>query len=91
MDVVAQVRELAEKNGIEISNIVAKLGGNGSGEKAVKTRKKVEPKYQHPTDPDIKWSGQGRKPRWVLDYIGTDKYDANNPEHVAKKVQLLIR
>ena len=91
LDVVAQVRELAEKNCIQISDIVAKLGGNGSGEKATKTRKKVEPKYQHPTDLDIKWSGQGRHPKWVLEYIGTDKFDASNPDHVAKKEALLLR
>ncbi len=90
IDVVAQVRELAEKNDIEISDIISKLGGNGSGEKTTKNRKKVEPKYQHPTDPNVKYSGQGRKPRWVLDYIGTDKYDASNPEHVAKIGELLI-
>lgn len=90
IDVVAQVRELAEKNGIEISDIVAKLGGNGLAEKTTKTRKKVQPKYRHPTDPDIKWSGQGRHPTWVLDYIGTDKFDASNPEHVAKIGELSI-
>lgn len=90
-DVVAQVRELAEKNGIEISDIVAKLGGNGSGEKTTKTRKKVQPKYQHPTDPDIKWSGQGMTPKWVLAYIGTDNFDKTNPEHVAKRDELLIK
>lgn len=89
-DVVAQVRELASQNGIEVSEIISKLGGELSGAKQAKTRKRVKPKYQHPTDPTIKWSGQGRHPKWVLDYIGTDKYDANNSKQAKKKSELLI-
>ena len=32
-----------------------------------KTKKtsKVAPKYAHPENPDLTWTGRGRKPKWV--------------------------
>lgn len=28
----------------------------------------VKPKYQHPENPMVTWSGRGRRPRWVQDW-----------------------
>lgn len=30
-----------------------------------KERKRVPPKYRHPENPDLTWTGRGRKPKWV--------------------------
>lgn len=32
------------------------------------------PKYRHPTNPDLTWSGKGRRPAWLTDLLleGTD-------------------
>lgn len=30
---------------------------------------KVAPKYRHPEDPSLTWTGRGNKPRWVKDWI----------------------
>lgn len=38
-----------------------------------KKRKAVAPKYAHPENPDITWSGRGRKPRWVTEALGAGK------------------
>jgi len=27
------------------------------------------PKYRHPENPDLTWSGRGRKPRWITEAI----------------------
>lgn len=29
------------------------------------------PKFQHPTNPDLTWSGRGRRPRWVTEALET--------------------
>ncbi len=37
------------------------------------SRSKVAPKYASPDDPSQTWSGRGRKPRWVQEYLDSGK------------------
>ncbi len=38
---------------------------------------KAEPKYQHPEDAEKKWSGRGKKPKWITEYVdGGGKLDS---------------
>lgn len=30
---------------------------------------KSPPRYRHPEDPTVTWTGRGRKPAWVLEHI----------------------
>lgn len=30
----------------------------------------AQPKYRHPTNPDLVWAGRGKRPRWVIDFLG---------------------
>jgi len=30
---------------------------------------RVPPKYRHPEDPNLTWTGRGNKPAWVRDYL----------------------
>lgn len=56
---------LAELSGVKASG---KPGPKGSAKKASGAkdgRSKVAPKYAHPDDPTITWTGRGRKPKWV--------------------------
>lgn len=32
-------------------------------------KKKVSPKYKNPNNSDETWSGRGRKPKWVINYL----------------------
>lgn len=34
-----------------------------------KTKKPAQPKYQHPKNPSLTWSGRGRKPKFVLEHL----------------------
>jgi DNA-binding protein H-NS len=34
-----------------------------------KHRTRVAPKYRHPENPDVTWSGRGRKPQWFVDAL----------------------
>ena len=43
-------------------------GGRKTGA-SKKPRKPVAPKYRNPKDKSQTWSGRGRKPRWVEDYL----------------------
>jgi DNA-binding protein H-NS len=40
-----------------------------TGAKSPRTRSSAAPKYRHPENPEITWSGRGRKPRWFQDAI----------------------
>ena len=30
-------------------------------------RAPAQPKYRHPENPELTWSGRGRKPRWIIE------------------------
>lgn len=36
-------------------------------------RAKIAPKYANPEDPSQTWTGRGRKPRWVQEYLSAGK------------------
>ena len=40
----------------------------------VKQRKKVEPKYAHPKNPDLTWSSRGIKPGWLYAGIASGEF-----------------
>jgi len=66
----AQVEEL----GFPIGDLIDALSG-GVRVRARRTapadsgRSVVAPKYQHPTNPSVTWSGRGKHPRWVNDAL----------------------
>lgn len=31
--------------------------------------KQVEPRFRHPKKPELQWSGRGRKPLWIQEYL----------------------
>lgn len=63
-EALAEIRQLAEKHGFSLGELV----GTTRGRKA-KSRSAKSVKYRHPEDPDKTWSGQGRKPNWVKDWL----------------------
>jgi len=38
-----------------------------------RSRPSALPRYQHPNDATITWSGRGRRPRWFTDALSTGK------------------
>ncbi len=63
-DVINQVKSLLAENGMSLDD----LPGRSSAAKST-GRSKVAPKYRNKSDPEQTWSGRGRKPRWVSDYL----------------------
>lgn len=71
-EVKRQILELAESVGLEVSFRAKRKAGET---RPVRTRAKVAPKYRHPTDPTLTWSGRGQMPRWLRELVdqGHDK------------------
>ena len=85
--VVAEKRELEDRlaklNRIEI---VREPGGAGRDRGPRRKYPKVLPKYCNPLAPSQKWSGRGKKPRWVVAALETgQRLDDLRIEHVIKK------
>ena len=55
----AELEAKAKELGFSLSALV------GGGTKGGKATSSVAPKYAHPENPSMTWSGRGRKPKWV--------------------------
>ena len=54
----------------EIAGLFATAGKTaGAAKSAKKTRAKAPPKFQHPKNPELKWTGRGNKPNWVKECL----------------------
>jgi DNA-binding protein H-NS len=68
---VLEIMELAKINITDLRNALkgaAELGARQKGPKSktgAKPTKKVPPKFRHPDDPGIVWSGRGKTPVWL--------------------------
>lgn len=63
--VLDQIRELASSIGMTPEQL---LGAKGRGRPAA-----VDIKYRHPDNPSLTWSGRGKRPSWVNDWIAAGK------------------
>ncbi len=63
IDARKEVNDILKKYGVTIDQVV--------GIKSKKTRAGAlsEPKYRNPDDFTQTWTGKGRKPKWVLEYL----------------------
>lgn len=59
-----ELKEVAKKYGFSLDELIAARGGKASGGGG-----KRPPQYQHPHDPNKTWTGRGRRPHWVNDWI----------------------
>lgn len=63
-DAKAKIEALAKESGFSLSD----LFGTAS-DKPAKTKTPAAPKFKHPENADITWSGRGRSPDWVKAHI----------------------
>lgn len=59
-----EIRDIAKARGVSVEEVIgtAKKPNSRSGKPV---------KYQHPQDPSKTWTGLGRRPRWIVDYIAS--------------------
>jgi DNA-binding protein H-NS len=63
----AELEAKAKELGFSLSDLV------GGGKKGGKAASSVAPKYAHPENPSMTWSGRGRKPKWVEAALASGK------------------
>jgi len=81
-DLLKKMQRLAADHGMTLADVVGKPAAGepkqvrrGRPAAAPSGRKtgKVPPKYRHPENADIGWTGRGRKPLWVQDWLAAGK------------------
>jgi DNA-binding protein H-NS len=65
--VLEQMRELAASIGTTPEQLFGKAG------RASVVEKTVVVKYRHPDNPALTWSGRGKRPLWVVEYLETGR------------------
>lgn len=81
-DLLKKVQKMAAEEGLSLSDLLGSAPSAGE-EKQSSTKRKTKAsakkngaspaKYRHPENPAIGWSGRGRKPQWVIDWLAQDK------------------
>jgi DNA-binding protein H-NS len=64
---VKKLHKLAEEQGLTLGELFAIA--NGSSELPASVRSSGVIKYRNPLDPNQGWTGHGRKPGWVVNYL----------------------
>jgi DNA-binding protein H-NS len=62
--VLNQMRELAGSLGMTLEELLREERGTGAV---------VPPKYRHPDNPGLTWSGRGKRPTWVNEALAAGK------------------
>lgn len=73
---IADFENRRKKEAIQKATEIAKAAGFASLEDmlaAQPVKQKAEPKYRHPENPDLTWSGRGRKPGWISEALDAGK------------------
>lgn len=67
-EAMAEIEAVAAKFGFKASDLMG-----GKAPKASRAKGDVAPKYRHPENPSVTWSGRGRKPGWIKDGLEKGK------------------
>jgi len=69
---VDDITQIASKRGFSLRDLIGKAPREAKGKKARK-RKPGAVKYRHPEHASLTWAGRGRKPHWVIKWLGEGK------------------
>lgn len=61
-----ELKEFAQKRGFSLDELL----GKEAKARGPKAGRKVAVKYRHPKDASLQWTGRGRQPKWVQDWLG---------------------
>lgn len=75
-DLLKKMKKLAAEEGFSLNELIGSKKADAAAAPAAQKRasrtsvkkKKLPPKYFHPDNPNIGWSGRGRKPHWIIDW-----------------------
>lgn len=63
-DARAKLEAYAREIGVELNEVMDLKSG---------TKSVNPPKYRHPEDPNMTWTGRGRKPKWIVEALEKGK------------------
>lgn len=66
----SEIEEMIRKEGFTFEDL---FGGRGAKRGGGGRVSKGRPKYRHPENPEMTWSGRGRQPNWYKDAIEAGK------------------
>ena len=66
--VLEEMKRLANENGYSMDELMNKQHDKTKRRSAA-TVNPVEPKYAKLSDPEVVWTGRGRKPAWVVEHL----------------------
>lgn len=61
---LAEAKKIAAERGFSLEELLSKAP-NGRAKRG--SKRDTRPKFRHPENPDLTWSGMGRKPRWIVE------------------------
>ena len=74
---IADFENRQKKQAIQKATEIAKAAGFSSLEEMIAAqpakRPQGEARYRHPENPDITWTGRGRKPGWIVEALEAGK------------------
>lgn len=65
-EAISELEAKAREMGFNLNELL----GGAKGKRAGGT---VAPKYAHPENPSVTWTGRGRKPKWVVEALQAGK------------------
>jgi len=77
-NLLKQIKKLAAEEGLSLDDVIGAEGGTVAaapakqrkrGKKGGKSAAAVAMKYRNPENSAMEWSGRGRRPQWVLDWL----------------------
>jgi len=62
-----QILAIAQSAGISLQELL----GTQSRVKNATSKAKVAVRYRHPSDASLQWTGRGRQPKWIQDWVAS--------------------
>ncbi len=66
-----QILAIAQSVGIPLKDLIGTAGrGTGRGGAGI-PRGTVAVRYRHPADASLQWTGRGRQPKWIVEWLAS--------------------
>ncbi len=66
-EAVRKIQAIADQAGLDLQTVLNRLS------RRPRVASASAAKYRHPENPSVTWTGRGRRPRWVEEYVAKGK------------------